>query len=150
MATPEKDPGKDNDKTVSKKDAPETGSGTENTKTNVETTVATTSGPTTVSTTSTSTTATPQVVEVEKKKGFGWGKCFLIGCGLLVVCCICTVIAALVAPNLILKTVLSGNKTPDASLTRLAVLMSTIRNIARCRACSKCLLLTPITWSLLR
>ena len=54
-----------------------------------------------------------------KKGGFGFGKCLLVGCGLLAVCCICTIIFAVVAPNLLLKTITGGTKAPDPSLTRI-------------------------------
>jgi len=55
-----------------------------------------------------------------KKGGFGWGKCCLVGCLLMFLCCICTVVVALVAPNLLITTVLGGNKGPDPTLTRIA------------------------------
>jgi hypothetical protein len=58
----------------------------------------------------------------EKKGGFGWGKCFLVGCVVVFLCCVCTIVFALVAPNLLVKTVVGSNRAPDASLTRLTSL----------------------------
>ena len=72
--------------------------------------------------TTTEAVQTVKYVTVEapaKKGGFGWGKCFLIGCGLIVVCCVCTVVFAVVAPNVLLKAVTGGNKAPDATLMRV-------------------------------
>jgi len=61
-------------------------------------------------------------VQEAKKGGFGWGKCCLAGCIVLVLCCICTIVFALVAPNLLVKTIIGSNRAPDASLTRLTSL----------------------------
>lgn len=74
---------------------------------------------TSVKTTTSNVDQQPQPV---KKGGFGWGKCCLAGCIVLVLCCICTVVFALVAPNLLVKTIIGGNRAPDASLTRLTSL----------------------------
>ena len=69
--------------------------------------------------------ATPYNAPVQptaKKGGFGWGKCFLVGCALLLLCCICTIVIAVVAPNMFLKSVMGGNRAPDATLTRITAI----------------------------
>lgn len=59
----------------------------------------------------------PQVEE-PKKKGFGWGKCCLIGCIVLFLCCICSVgVIALSGYG-----VMTSKKAPDATLTRITSL----------------------------
>ena len=61
----------------------------------------------------------PQVVYVEKKSGGGGGKCFLIGCCAIIACCVLTVCGLGGLVYFGGASILSSNKTADASLTRI-------------------------------
>jgi len=69
--------------------------------------------------TNTQTSPPPTVIYVEKKGGFGFGKCCLVGCVALLLCCICTIVFALIAPRVLVTTIIGGNRAPDPSLTRV-------------------------------
>lgn len=56
-----------------------------------------------------------KVVENPPKKGFSWGKCCLIGCLVLFLCCICSV-GVIIASG---YGIINSKKAPDSTLTRI-------------------------------
>jgi len=90
--------------------------------TEVKSTPATETTPAMATSTTTTTTTTSAPASEPKKGRSGLFKCCVAGCVVLLLCCVCTVVFALVAPNLLIKTLTGGNKAPDPTLTRITTI----------------------------